>query len=77
MAAEFRFSVQGEVRQRGRGADMTYGPAQAIAYASSFFELKAGDLIFTGTPAGVSAVVPGQSVLLEWDAGIAFELDLT
>jgi len=39
---------------------MIWNIAESIAYLSGLFELKAGDLIFTGTPEGVSAVVPGD-----------------
>ncbi len=41
---------------------MIWNPAEAIAYLSTFFELKAGDIIFTGTPEGVGAVVPGDTM---------------
>jgi 2-keto-4-pentenoate hydratase/2-oxohepta-3-ene-1,7-dioic acid hydratase in catechol pathway len=74
LAAEFRFSVEGKVRQRGKGEQMSLGPLEALDYAGSFFELLPGDLIFTGTPAGVAPVLLGQAARLEWDAGIAFDV---
>ena len=45
--------VSGEVAQRGRSGDMVFPVAEAIARLSRIVTLHAGDLIFTGTPAGV------------------------
>ena len=48
------------MRQSGDLAQMTWKVAEVIARLSAYFELKPGDLIFTGTPAGVSTVVRGD-----------------
>ena len=48
-----RLSVNGEKRQDGRTADMLFPMPQLIAYVSRFMSLQAGDVILTGTPAGV------------------------
>ena len=53
-------SVNGEQRQQGDLGDQIWSVAEAIAYLSQFVALKAGDLIMTGTPAGVGAVVKGD-----------------
>jgi len=53
-------TVNGEPRQDGNMARMTWSVAEVIAQLSRFVRLVAGDLIFTGTPAGVSPVVPGD-----------------
>jgi 2-keto-4-pentenoate hydratase/2-oxohepta-3-ene-1,7-dioic acid hydratase in catechol pathway len=55
---QIRFSLQknDEVVQEGLSKDMIFGIDEIIAYASQFFTLKKGDLIFTGTPAGVGMV---------------------
>lgn len=53
-------TVNGQARQAGDLSDMIWSVPEAIAYLSTLFELKAGDLIFTGTPAGVGAVAPGD-----------------
>jgi 2-keto-4-pentenoate hydratase/2-oxohepta-3-ene-1,7-dioic acid hydratase in catechol pathway len=53
-------NVNGEVRQSGTTADMLHSVAQLIAFLSTYFTLHPGDLIFTGTPAGVSAVNDGD-----------------
>lgn len=53
-------SVNGTERQRGDLADQIWSVAEAISYLSGFVLLKAGDLIMTGTPAGVGPVVRGD-----------------
>jgi len=55
-----RFSVNGTVRQTGNLNEQIWSVAESIAYLSQFVTLKAGDLIMTGTPAGVSAVMRGD-----------------
>ena len=52
----FRLELNGEVVQQGCTADMIFSCDEIIAYASQFFTLKMGDLIFTGTPVGVGRV---------------------
>ncbi|MET3927929.1 fumarylacetoacetate hydrolase family protein [Devosia sp. 2618] len=52
--------VNGAERQRGDLGDQIWNVSEAIAYLSQFVTLKAGDLIMTGTPAGVGAVVRGD-----------------
>lgn len=54
------FSVNGEVRQTGDLSEQIWSVAESIAYLSGYVTLKAGDIIMTGTPAGVSAVVRGD-----------------
>ena len=46
--------VNGEVRQESRVADVVFSPARLVAYASRMVTLSPGDLILTGTPAGVA-----------------------
>jgi fumarylpyruvate hydrolase len=53
-------AVNGVERQRGDLADQIWNVSDTIAYLSRFVALKAGDIIMTGTPAGVSAVVRGD-----------------
>lgn len=54
--------VDGERRQHGRLADMVHSIPAIIAYASSVFTLLPGDVILTGTPAGVGPLVDGDTV---------------
>lgn len=57
-----QLTVNGEVRQAGDLSEMTRSAPAVIAELSRLFELKAGDLVFTGTPAGVGPLVPGDAV---------------
>lgn len=54
--------VNGEARQQADIADMTWDVPHLLAELSNMVTLKPGDLIFTGTPAGVSAVVKGDQI---------------
>ncbi len=56
----FRLDVNGQTVQQGNSADMLYSVDELIAYLSRFFTLRTGDLIFTGTPAGVGPVIIGD-----------------
>lgn len=60
-----RLAVNGEQRQQATLGEMTHSVAQIIATLSTLFELKAGDLLFTGTPAGVGALQRGDHVHAE------------
>jgi fumarylpyruvate hydrolase len=55
-------TVNGVERQRGDLADQIWSVRDTIAYLSRFVALKAGDIIMTGTPAGVGAVVRGDEI---------------
>jgi fumarylpyruvate hydrolase len=54
--------VNGQLRQDADIAAMIWSVPEVIAELSTLFELKPGDLIFTGTPAGVGALEPGDRV---------------
>lgn len=56
----FELHKNGEVVQRGHSANMLFPVDRIIAEASKFFMLKIGDLIFTGTPAGVGRIERGD-----------------
>jgi fumarylpyruvate hydrolase len=55
-------SIDGELRQSGDLKDMIWSVAEIIAALSTYVELAPGDLIFTGTPAGVGPIKRGDSV---------------
>lgn len=55
--------VNGEPRQTSRLNQMTWNVAEVISRLSQYFELAPGDLIFTGTPGGVSTVLRGDSLV--------------
>ncbi len=71
----FALDMNGERRQEGCTCDMLVGIDRLIAYISTFFTLKTGDLLYTGTPVGVGPVNPddhlegyleGEKVLDFW-----------
>lgn len=57
---DFQLHIDGQLRQSGHSAHMLHSIDQLIAHISRYFTLKKGDLIFTGTPAGVGSVAPGM-----------------
>ena len=59
---ELWLEVNGEPRQRSRTSRMVYDVPRLIEYASSFYTLHPGDLIFSGTPEGVGPVKPGDQI---------------
>ena len=59
---EVRCTVNGEERQRGRTSDMVFDPYALVLFINSVMTLEPGDLIATGTPAGVGPLVDGDSV---------------
>ena len=63
--AELTTRVNGEVRQQAPLSDMIHSVADIIAYASAVFTLLPGDVIMTGTPAGVGAFEAGDTVEVE------------
>ncbi len=56
--------VNGEMRQMASTRDMVFSVRQLITFASSVMTLEPGDLLFTGTPAGVSPLSPGDTVMV-------------
>ncbi|RKD19533.1 2-hydroxyhepta-2,4-diene-1,7-dioate isomerase [Pelobium manganitolerans] len=59
---EFQLLINNEQRQKGNTAHMLNSFDQLISYASQYFTLKQGDLIFTGTPAGVDKIKIGDQL---------------
>ena len=57
--------VNGDTRQRGSTADMIFSPAHVIAFISTVMTLEPGDIVLTGTPAGVGPLQPGDEVEVE------------
>lgn len=63
--------VNGEVRQSGSTDDMIFPISSLIAYLSTIFTLSRGDLIFTGTPAGVGPLREGDQCEVMLNDGVA------
>lgn len=62
-----RCTVNGQVRQEARLSDMIWPVPAIIAHLSRLVVLAPGDLIFTGTPAGVGAIAPGETCTVTID----------
>lgn len=61
--ANICLTVNGVIKQQSNISNLIWSISETIANLSEFFALKAGDLIFTGTPEGVGAVVKGDTML--------------
>ena len=60
-------TVNGEVRQKSNTSDLIYSCRRLIEFASSFYTLYPGDLLYTGTPEGVGPVKPGDVIICRSD----------
>ncbi|MFM2371563.1 MAG: hypothetical protein RIS85_1285 [Pseudomonadota bacterium] len=63
-SGSIRLTVNGDVKQDGDLADLIHSVPEVIAFISRGYRLEPGDLIYTGTPAGVGAVKPGDEVVV-------------
>jgi fumarylpyruvate hydrolase len=73
---EIRLTVNGSQRQRGNLSEMIWSAAEIVALLSEYFELQPGDLIFTGTPAGVGPVVAGDRLVASIDGLADLSIDI-
>jgi 5-oxopent-3-ene-1,2,5-tricarboxylate decarboxylase/2-hydroxyhepta-2,4-diene-1,7-dioate isomerase len=55
-------TVDGEMRQKGNTRDMIFPVDELIEFTSTHMTLEPGDIISTGTPEGISAILPGEVV---------------
>jgi 2-keto-4-pentenoate hydratase/2-oxohepta-3-ene-1,7-dioic acid hydratase in catechol pathway len=60
-----RSRVNGELRQDGRTSDMLFPVEELVAFVSAVMTLEPGDVILTGTPAGIGPLLPGDRVTVE------------
>lgn len=60
-----RLALDGQERQRGSTADMTWGVPDLLARATAWTTLNPGDVLLTGTPEGVGPIRPGQEMVAE------------
>jgi len=66
-ALSLSLDLNGERRQHASTADMVYGVERLIEFASSFYTLHPGDVLFTGTPEGVGPIRPGDELVATID----------
>jgi len=64
---DFTLLLNGKEVQRGNVKQMVFGFEQLAAFVGDRFGLGEGDLLFTGTPAGVGALASGDRLVLQWD----------
>ncbi|MGF6492436.1 fumarylpyruvate hydrolase [Luteibacter sp. 621] len=70
---QITLEINGQVRQHATLGDMVLDVGEILAALSTLFELKAGDLVFTGTPAGVSALQRGDQFKATLEGIASFE----
>lgn len=75
-STEFKFYQNNELKQTGHPRDFIFSIDEIIAYVSQFMTLKTGDLIFTGTPAGVGPVQIGDVLRGELNEKPFFEFQV-
>jgi len=73
-ALDFALWVNGTLRQKSNTRHLVYDVARLIEYASSFYTLYPGDVIYTGTPSGVGPVKPGDIMRVEMQGIGAMEV---
>lgn len=64
-ALEVRCRVNGQVRQHGKASEMAFPIPLVVSYISHVMTLERGDLVLTGTPAGIGPLMPGDVVEIE------------
>ncbi len=72
----FSLSKNGKVVQQGRSSLMLWKIDEIISYVSQYFTLKIGDIIFTGTPAGVGPVKSGDHLVGELEGHQLFAINV-
>jgi fumarylpyruvate hydrolase len=72
-----RLTQNGEVRQDAALSDMIFTVPELIAHLSTFYHLQPGDLLYTGTPAGVGPIAPGDRLVGTIDGLSPVELSIS
>lgn len=72
----FEMKLNGEVRQSGDTSQMIFGIDRLISYVSQFVTFRIGDLLFTGTPAGVGPVKAGDNLTATLEGLPQFDFDI-
>jgi 2-keto-4-pentenoate hydratase/2-oxohepta-3-ene-1,7-dioic acid hydratase in catechol pathway len=68
--------VNGETRQASNTKYLILGVAELIEFASAFYTLYPGDIVITGTPEGVSPIVPGDHIVASIEKVGTMEVDV-
>ena len=67
-------AVNGDTKQSSNITDLIWPVEYIIVFLSALYRIEAGDLIYTGTPAGVGAVVPGDKMVVAIDGLSSVEI---
>lgn len=73
---KFQLDINGNTVQQGNTSDMIFSFDEIIAYLSTFITLKTGDLIFTGTPAGVGPVKKGDHLVASVEGQVLLDFHI-
>ena len=73
---DFSLDINGERKQTGNTSMMLYSFDYLVSFLSQYFTLKTGDLIFTGTPAGVSPVKIGDRLVGKIEENVMFDFEI-
>lgn len=74
MEKEFVLKLDGAKVQQAKGNEMSMKPEEALSYIKEHFPLCGGDVVFTGTPAGVGPVNDGQLAELTWGDKLEYKV---
>lgn len=72
----FGLNLNGKRVQTGSSSDMIFSFDYVIAYVSRFFTLQMGDLLYTGTPAGVGPVHPGDRLVADIEGNVLLDFEV-
>jgi len=72
----FGLNLNGKRVQTGSSSDMIFAFDYVIAYVSRFFTLQMGDLLYTGTPAGVGPVHPGDRLVADIEGNVLLDFEV-
>ncbi|MBN1145035.1 MAG: fumarylacetoacetate hydrolase family protein [Bacteroidales bacterium] len=75
-ALNFQLEINDKTVQKGNTKDMIFSFDEIIAYVSTFITLKTGDLIFTGTPAGVGPVKQGDHLVASLEGRVMLDFHI-
>lgn len=73
---DFSLEVNGQVRQEGNTSHTLFQFDELVSFISQYFTLKTGDLIYTGTPAGVAPIAIGDKLVGKLQGRIMFEVEV-
>jgi fumarylpyruvate hydrolase len=69
-----RLAVTGAIKHQARPSDLVWSVDELVSHLSHYYHLAPGDVIYTGTPAGVGAVLPGDAIRGTIDGPVPVEL---